>query len=124
MQQDFKEMLHRALVKAGLNFTADAIQQSEVVQQNAELVIRAPKMLLLSLKEPKLQAIASELAGRRLQIRTEGTTNAAAAPAASSRPAEQDNSELRARALSHPGVKRFQELFPDAQVRTVRNLNE
>jgi hypothetical protein len=31
---------------------------------------------------------------------------------------------LRERALEHPGVKRFQELFPDAQVRTVRNLNE
>jgi hypothetical protein len=26
--------------------------------------------------------------------------------------------------LSHPDVKRFQELFPGAQVRTVRNLNE
>ena len=28
------------------------------------------------------------------------------------------------RALSHPGVKRFQELFPGAHVRAVRNLNE
>ncbi len=32
--------------------------------------------------------------------------------------------EVRERALSHPGVKRFQELFPGAQIRTVRNLNE
>ena len=34
---------------------------------------------------------------------------------------EDDVSE---RALSHPEVRRFQEMFPDAQVRTVRNLKE
>jgi hypothetical protein len=33
-------------------------------------------------------------------------------------------SDFTERALSHPGVKKFQELFPDAQVRKVRNLNE
>jgi len=35
-----------------------------------------------------------------------------------------DENDSRQRALSHPGVMRFQELFPGAQVRTVRNLNE
>jgi hypothetical protein len=89
-------------------------------------LLRAPKMLLLSLKEPKLQTIASELAGRKLQIRTEASAQAAVSPsaAANSTPEPQENSDLRTRALSHPGVKRFQELFPDAQVRAVRNLNE
>ena len=28
------------------------------------------------------------------------------------------------RALAHPEVQRFQEIFPDAQVRAVRNLKE
>jgi hypothetical protein len=32
--------------------------------------------------------------------------------------------EVSQRALSHPDVQRFQELFPDAQVRAVRNLKE
>ena len=36
----------------------------------------------------------------------------------------QANTEFNERALEHPGVKRFQELFPDAHVRTVRNLKE
>jgi len=32
--------------------------------------------------------------------------------------------EVATRALEHPEVKRFQELFPDSQVRTVRNLKD
>jgi hypothetical protein len=32
--------------------------------------------------------------------------------------------EVTTRALSHPEVQRFKELFPDSQVRTVRNLRE
>jgi DNA polymerase-3 subunit gamma/tau len=120
-----KEQLHDALVKAGLNFTADAVQCAEVILQNSELLIRAPKMLLLSLKEPKLQAIASEVAGKRIVVRTEASTDLAVAPPHEAPDAAPSgNSAVRERALSHPGVKRFQELFPDAQIRTVRNLNE
>ena len=121
---NFKELLQTALAKAGLNFTADAVAQSEVVVQNSEVLLRAPKMLLLSLKEPKLQTIASELAGRKVQIRTEASAQAAVAPTTMNVAEPQEGSDLRTRALSHPGVKRFQELFPDAQVRAVRNLNE
>ena len=122
---DLKTDLYQALSKAGLNFTADAIQQSEVNLQNSDVVIRAPKSLLLSLKEPKLASIASEILHKRVQIRTEAGAQpiTVAAPAAQ-QPASTDRSDLRERALSHPGVKRFQELFPDAQVRAVRNLNE
>jgi hypothetical protein len=36
-------------------------------------------------------------------------------------PVQDDVSE---RALAHPEVQRFQEMFPDAQVRVVRNLKE
>lgn len=121
---DVKTDLYNALVKAGLNFTADAVQQAEVSLGNSEMLIRAPKALLLSLKEPKLQAIASEVAGKRVQIRTEASANAAVAVSTPKPAGTAENSDVRERALSHPGVKRFQELFPDAQVRTVRNLNE
>ncbi len=121
----FREQLHDALVKAGLNFTADAIQQAEITLQNSELLIRAPKMRLLALKEPKLQAIAAEIAGKRLVIRTEASADVPVTPPVeASGTAPAGSSAVRDRALSHPGVKRFQELFPDAQIRTVRNLNE
>jgi hypothetical protein len=32
--------------------------------------------------------------------------------------------DVAERALAHPEVRRFQETFPDAQVRVVRNLKE
>ena len=120
---DLKQDLQSALVEAGLNFTADAIAQAQITLQNSELLIRVPKMLLLSLKEPKLQAIAAAVTGKPVKVRTEADGAGASVPSMlQNTPA--DDSELRDRALSHPGVKRFQELFPDAQVRTVRNLNE
>jgi hypothetical protein len=48
--------------------------------------------------------------------------SAMAAPASAPQRASV-NSEAAERALSHPEVQRFQELFP-GQVRTVRNLKE
>jgi DNA polymerase III subunit gamma/tau len=121
----FREQVYDALIEAGLNFTADAIQQAELTLQNSELLIRAPKMLLLALKEPKLQTIASQLAGKRVVVRTEASADTPVVrPIEASGSAPTDNAAVRERALSHPGVKRFQELFPDAQIRTVRNLNE
>ncbi len=122
---DLKNDLYQALVKAGLNFTADAVQQSEIMLRNGELLIRAPKRLLLSLKEPKLKGLASELAGKQVSIRTEaGETLPATAPVANSQVSSVEHTEVRERALAHPGVRRFQELFPDAQIRTIRNLTE
>jgi hypothetical protein len=67
--------------------------------------------------------IDPEVAGRPMRIKIAlGASNApneTAAPQA--KPPQDDVSE---RALSHPEVRRFQEMFPDAQVRVVRNLKE
>ena len=56
-----------------------------------------------------------------LEIGEEKAAATAGSPAEKAAP---EDSDVRQRALSHPDVKRFQELFPGAQVRTVRNLNE
>ncbi len=118
------QLLVSALTRAKLDFTADAIQRSEITLQGSELLIRAPKAILLSLKDPAVQRIASEILGRSVRVRIESGENVMAnsfePPATESR----READIRERALSHPGVKRFQELFPDAHVRTVRNLNE
>jgi DNA polymerase III subunit gamma/tau len=121
---DFKQDFYQALCKAGLNFTADALQSSEVQIQGNEVLIRAPKVMMLSLKIPNLQQIATQAAGRPVRVRTEVGEGVAAAPPASPSMSAGDDNQIRQRALSHPGVKRFQEIFPDAQVRAVRNLNE
>jgi hypothetical protein len=117
--------LHAALTAEGLNFSADAILQSDVTVQGSDLLVRGAKTLSFGLKDPAIQRIASQLLGKPVRVKFEvgESSNKAAAPTPV-RAAAGEDTELRDRALSHPGVKRFQELFPDAQVRTVRNLNE
>ncbi|MBV9156651.1 MAG: DNA polymerase III subunit gamma/tau [Acidobacteriaceae bacterium] len=120
---DLRQVLYGALRHAGMNTTADALHSSEVQLQGNELVIKAPKVMTLALREGAVQRIASEAFGKPVRVRVEGCENA---PSVESLPPEnaKTEDEVRERALSHPGVKRFQELFPGAQVRTVRNLNE
>jgi DNA polymerase-3 subunit gamma/tau len=121
---DLRQDLHAALTKEGLNFSADAILQSDVSVQGPDLLLRGAKSLSFALKDPAIQRIAAQLLGKPVRVKFEvgESSNKAAAPAPAR--AAGEDTELRARALSHPAVKRFQELFPDAQVRTVRNLNE
>jgi DNA polymerase-3 subunit gamma/tau len=120
---DLRQDLHAALSKEGLNFSADAILQADVSAQGSDLLVRGAKTLSIALKDPAIQRVASQVLGKPVRVKFEvGESSKSAAPAPV-RSAGEDP-DLRARALSHPGVKRFQELFPDAQVRTVRNLNE
>ena len=107
-----------------MKFSADAIAQAEVTLQGNDLVVRAPKAMTLALRDASVQRVAAQVIGKPVRLRVEADANmkAAAAPASAESPA--DDAEVRQRALSHPGVKRFQELFPDAQIRAVRNLSE
>jgi DNA polymerase-3 subunit gamma/tau len=124
---DLRGDLCLALREAKLDFSADAMLHASVELQGSDLVIRASKMRLLSLKDPNVAVVAAKLLGRPVRVKTEADETVVAAPASTAAAAASGPSqsgELRDRALSHPGVKRFQELFPDAQVRTVRNLSE
>jgi DNA polymerase-3 subunit gamma/tau len=121
---DLKQALYQALVEAKMSFTADAIQNSDVRLEASELIVKAPKMMTLALKDTGLQRIASQIAGKPVRLRIEVADTRAAAAVSSASLSESSDTGLRDRALSHPGVKRFQELFPGAQVRIVRNLNE
>ena len=121
---DLGQNLAQALNAAGLYTSADAVQQSEVRINNNELLLRAPKSLTVALKDVNVQRIANEVIGRPVRLKIEAADPVAAASAQTPPPASDGENDVRQRALSHPGVKRFQELFPGAQVRTVRNLNE
>jgi hypothetical protein len=107
-----------------MEHSADAVQHSEVRINGAEVLIRAPKAQLLALRDAGVERIASQVAAKPVRIRLEAGEIVNAAPVAGPEKPQTAESEIRQRALSHPGVKRFQELFPGAQVRTVRNLNE
>jgi DNA polymerase-3 subunit gamma/tau len=120
---DLRERLYAALLEAKLAHPADALQHSELTESATELVFTTPKMYQLYVKEPAFEAMAKKVAGRPVRVTIKiGDAAPAAVPVQVPPPKQAD--EATARALSHPEVKRFQEMFPDAQVRTVRNLKD
>jgi DNA polymerase-3 subunit gamma/tau len=116
---DLRSRLHAALIEAKLTHVADAVEHSALAESDAELVFTTPKMYQMFLKQPEFEPVARRVAGRPVRV-TVKIGEPVEAPVAA--PARED--EAAGRALSHPEVKRFQKMFPDSQVRAVRNLKE
>jgi DNA polymerase III subunit gamma/tau len=118
---DLRSRLHAALLEAKLTHVADALEHSELAESPNELIFTTPKMYQLYLKQSEFEAAAKRIAGRpvRVTIKIGDAT-----PATRVAPTPKREDEAATRALAHPDVKRFQEVFPDAQVRTVRNLKD
>jgi DNA polymerase-3 subunit gamma/tau len=123
---DFKSGLHAALVEGGLKMSADAVQHSNVAVEGREIVFTTAKTFMLGLRDPAVAKAAVVLLGGPVKIRIEVDASMAtiSAPSASGNEESPTGGEISQRALTDPGVKRFQEVFPGAHVRTVRNLNE
>jgi DNA polymerase-3 subunit gamma/tau len=121
---DWREKLQSAMIKAGLQFSADAMAQSNAALVNNELVIQAPKQFQLDLGREEILSALKQLGHPQLRFKVvfgdvTPTPGQAAKPAAKA-PAED---EVTQRALAHPEVQRFRELF-GGEVRNVRNLKE
>jgi DNA polymerase-3 subunit gamma/tau len=117
---DTRSKLHAALIEAKQTYVADALEHSELIESAQELVFTTPKLYAMNLKHGDFAAIVQKVVGRPVKVTIkigETEREPSAAPAA-------QTDEVAARALEHPEVKRFQELFPDSQVRTVRNLKD
>jgi DNA polymerase-3 subunit gamma/tau len=120
---DWREKLQSAMIKAGLQFSADAMGQSNAALVNNELLIQAPKQFQLDLGREEILAALKQLGHPTLRFKVvfgdvTATPSAKAAPKAAP---PQD--EVTERALNHPDVQRFRELF-GGEVRNVRNLKE
>jgi hypothetical protein len=119
---DWRQKLHTALMDLGMPFTADAVENSRVVEVNGELQITATKAYKLALREEDLKRAAIQCSPRALRIRVIiGEPGESAAPMAA--PAPQNEDEATRRALANPEVQRFQEVF-DGKIYKVRNLKE
>jgi hypothetical protein len=117
---DLRSRLHSALLEAKQTFPADALAHSEMTESATELVVTVPKAYAMNLKHGDFTAIVHRVVGRPIKVTVKiGETEREPVPAA-----VPQTDEVAARALDHPEVKRFQELFPDSQVRTVRNLKD
>jgi DNA polymerase-3 subunit gamma/tau len=102
-----------------MQFTADAVEHSQVTEANGELRFVTPEEFGLAMNEKDILKVVQKIAGRPMRIKIDlGKPETAAAPLA------KPKDDVSERALSHPEVKRFQETFPDAQVRAVRNLKQ
>jgi DNA polymerase III subunit gamma/tau len=118
---DWRAKLHGAMTETGLNFSADAIAQSEAALVNGELQITAPKQFQLDLGRDEIQTALKHLGFPALRFKVNfGEVKTAPTPV--QKPAAKED-EVTERALSHPEVQRFRELF-GGEVRTVRNLKE
>jgi hypothetical protein len=120
---DWRAKLHEAMIAAQLPFSADAILQSDVAVVNNEIVITTSKNFALDLGQSEVQSAIKELGVPGLRGRVvfgEVKSAPASAPKAAARGQEDEVTE---RALSHPEVQRYRELF-GGEVRTVRNLKE
>jgi DNA polymerase-3 subunit gamma/tau len=119
---DLRSRLYAAAIELGLKFTADGIEAAEISQGPGGLEIVAPEEAEFTMKESDVNRVlaAVGMTGVRAKIRFSATVQSGPPPAA--KQAAQDDATERA--LAHPVVKRFQETFPEAQVRSVRNLKE
>jgi DNA polymerase-3 subunit gamma/tau len=118
---DWRAKLHGAMTEKGLNFSADAIAQSEAALVNGELQITAPKQFQLDLGRDEIQTALKHLGFPALRFKVNFGETRTAQPAMP-KPAPKED-EIAERALAHPEVQRFRELF-GGEVRTVRNLKE
>ena len=121
---DFRTRLLATLLEEKKVHLADAVEHAEVAESQTEITFTAPKIFQMFLKDAALDAIIKRVAGRTVRVTIKvGDVEVPTAPAAP-RPTANIGGDAADRALSHPEVQRFQELFPGAQVRTVRNLKE
>jgi DNA polymerase-3 subunit gamma/tau len=123
---EWKQKLHAAFVELGMTYTADAIEHSQVIESDGELHVITPKNFSLAVKPEEIQKAIAHLGGGRRKVRISLVEAGATGPEASggTGQVQESDDEVTRRALSHPEVQRFREVFPDAEIRAVRNLKE
>ena len=124
----WRDELHAKLMELGMPFTADALEHSEVTEADGEVRFVTPEEFRLGMNEKDIQKAVQQVAGRPMRISIKfgdaAPGQAAQGQAAAPRPIEKKLDDVSERALGHPEVRRFQEIFPNSQVRAVRNLKE
>jgi len=119
----FKARLLAWLTENKLTAQADAVEHSTVEESPAEIRFSGPREFTLSFRSAEMKDAVQKVAGRPLRI-SFSAAEPAADPAAAPSDRLDAEDEAARRALDHPDVRRFREMFPGSQVRTVRNLKE
>ena len=121
--ESLQQRLAAALEAMSASLSAHAVEESEIRESQNSVEFIAPRNALIALRSPDVGKALEQILGRKVKVViTAGDGNAAAPRGPSPSAPRQD--DTAARALEHPAVRRFQELFPQSQVREVRNLRE
>jgi DNA polymerase-3 subunit gamma/tau len=119
--------LHRriaaALHELGLTFTADAVENSSLEETAVELRFTTPQRFSILMQAADIEQALAHLGAGKRRIKITVGEGAAAPLAPAAAPVAKED-EAAGRALAHPEVQRFREVFPDAEVRVVRNLKD
>ena len=119
--QDWRQKLHATLMELGMEFTADAIEHSEIVEGSGELQFTTPRQFSIAMKPDDINKAVRQILGKPLRIKI--TIGDVAVQEKVAPPPAAQEDDLTGRALGHPEVQRYRELF-GGEVRTVRNLKE
>src|SRR5207245_5243242 len=94
---DWREKLHAALIELGMQFTADAVEHSQVTEAGNVLEFVAPKEFLLSLRPEEISKALPRISPRQFKIKVTAGEVAVAEVAAAG--AGQKEDEVAQRAL-------------------------
>ena len=118
---DLRERLHSYLHEKGMAHLADAVENASITVSGVELAVVTGKTYSLYFKDGGMEAAVREVFGKPLRIKV--TIGDTAPPAAIQLAPSAAEAQVTSRALAHPEVQRFQEVF-GGEVRKVRNLKE
>jgi hypothetical protein len=124
---DARERLHSYLHEKGLTHLADAVENARITVTGSDLQVVSAKSYALYFRDRGFEEAVRECLGRPLRVRFEIGDAAPAStptPAPASVPPAVTEDQATSRALSHPEVQRFREVFSAGEIRKVRNLKE
>src|SRR5205085_5304480 len=124
VESDLKTQLVTVLGEMGLAFTADAVAHSAMTESANELSFLTPREFKLSMKEKDIDQALSRFGRKGLRVKIAFGDPGVQASPVPDKATPPDEDETSRRALADSQVRRFQQEFPDAQVRAVRNLKE
>ena len=107
-----------------LRIALDAVTKSDIVEAPGQVEFVTTKVQAMGLRGAEFEKLVAQAAGHSVKVKITLTEATTAAATAASAVAHAEADAAAERALADPGVKRFQELFPDSKVRGVRDLKE
>ncbi|MBN9664125.1 MAG: DNA polymerase III subunit gamma/tau [Acidobacteria bacterium] len=119
-----KEKLIAALHEMRSAMSVQAVEDSQLIESQGTVEFLAPRSAKLGLMAKDVEKALAQILGRAVRVKiTIDETAVVAAPEKKPQTSEAED-EASLRAMAHPDVQRFQEIFPGSQVRGVRDLKE